>query len=216
METLENLLVFSKPVGIFQMNCYVVGDRVTREGVVVDAGAESGVILDMVERSGLQIRYLFCTHAHIDHVMAVLDLKRELGVPFGLHREERFWLDALPEQAAMFGLPFSGEVPEVDIELREGDTFSFGRFEMRVFEVPGHSPGHVMFLVEDKLFSGDCVFYRSIGRTDLPRCSYDLLMESITKKILTLPEETTIFPGHGPATTVGDEKKYNPFFGTEV
>ncbi len=206
------MIVRSETVGPFAMNCWILGDPATREGFIVDPGDEIDSLLEIVAAEKLNLKWILNTHAHIDHVAGVAEFKRRTGLPFYLHRDDRFWVEALPRQAAMFGLP-APEVPGIDHELKEGDRFRIGALETEVIHVPGHSPGHVCFWFpsERLVIGGDVLFAGSIGRTDLPGGDHDLLIDGIRRKILPLGDDVRVCPGHGPETTVGEERKHNPF-----
>jgi glyoxylase-like metal-dependent hydrolase (beta-lactamase superfamily II) len=197
-------------VGPFLENTYVVSDSESSEAVIIDPGGEEDALMRHLERSGLRTTAILNTHAHPDHVGGVARLRRELGVPFCLHAGDEFLLDALPDLCAELGIPRM-EVPPVDRRLAEGDEHPLGAHRIRTLETPGHSPGSVSFLVGDFLFSGDALFQGSIGRTDFRGGSLEVLLHSIRAKILTLPDTTRVLSGHGPATTVGRERRDNPF-----
>lgn len=204
------MIIHTRPVGAFQMNCYLVADEATREGVVIDPGDEIPLLLDLIRREGLKIQAILLTHGHVDHVMHAQDLKAALGIPLCAHPADQDLLQAAPQQALMFGLT-PGPVPVVDQELQEGVAFQAGPLTFRVLHVPGHSPGGVALVIGDCAFVGDTLFAGSVGRTDLPGGDFRQLARSIRGKLYTLPEQTVLYPGHGPATTVGEERRSNPF-----
>ncbi len=209
------MIVRSRTVGPFEMNCWLVGDPETREGFIIDPGDEVDSLLAMVREERLRLKGIINTHAHIDHIAGVAEFKKRAGgIPFHLHRDDHFWAEALPRQAAMFGLPVP-EVPQVDAWLAEGDTLRMGAIEFSVLHVPGHSPGHVCFWFpkERVIIGGDVLFAGSIGRTDLPGGSLETLLAGIREKILPLGDDVVVHPGHGPDTTVGEERRTNPFVG---
>ncbi|MEW6283550.1 MAG: MBL fold metallo-hydrolase [Candidatus Eremiobacterota bacterium] len=202
-------------VGPFQMNCYIVADPESRQGFVVDPGDEIERILADIRSHRFEIDRILLTHGHIDHVQFAQDLKTALGVPMYIHREDRPWLDTVAQQALMFGLS-PGPRPEVDGFLEEGDIHAAGPYRFRVIHTPGHSPGHVILAGDEVALVGDTIFSGSIGRTDLPGGDYDVLMRSIFQKILPLGEGMRIYPGHGPASTLAEELKSNPFLQQRV
>jgi len=203
--------VLCETVGPFAENSYFLVDLSTREAIAIDPGDEPDRLMEVVRSRDLKVRYILNTHAHIDHVGAVDALQRATGAPFHLHRDELDLLRAVPAQAAMFGLD-APPVPEVTAYLEEGQTFQVGGLPLiSVVETPGHSPGHVSFVVGKIVISGDALFQRSIGRTDLPGGDHELLLRSIRTKLLTLPDETKVYPGHGDPTTIGEERRWNPF-----
>lgn len=198
-------------VGPFAENTYLLGDPVSKEALLIDPGDEAQPLLKWLNESGLSVTRILNTHGHIDHVGAVQELREALGVPFGISEKDLFLLESIPQVSAFFGLS-SPPIPQVDFYLKDGDTFSLGEYTLEVKEVPGHSPGHVFFYTEGHAFVGDCIFAGSIGRTDLPGGDHRTLLASIRNKIFSLPGDTTLYPGHGPSTTVDYERKNNPFF----
>jgi hydroxyacylglutathione hydrolase len=199
-------------VGPFQENCYVIGDEETGAGAVVDPGDEAARIALAVEQTGLEIGYIFITHAHIDHVGAVAALVDEYACPVLMHAEAEPMLKQLPTQAMMMGLRF-GKVPTVDRHIEDEDILEVGALELKSLYTPGHAPGHLAFYIESEglVLSGDALFAGSVGRTDLFGGSMEVLMRSINERLLILPDETRVYPGHGPETTIGNERSYNPF-----
>jgi glyoxylase-like metal-dependent hydrolase (beta-lactamase superfamily II) len=199
-------------VGPFAENSYFLFDPDSREAVAIDPGDEADRLLDFVRREGLEVRAILNTHCHLDHVGAVSELKEATGAPFHIHPADRFLLDAVPSQAAFFGLR-PPPVPYVDGYLAGGQTLDFagGRIAIRVIETPGHSPGSVTFDAGGILLSGDVLFQSSIGRTDLPGGDHETLLRSIRERLLVFPDATLVYPGHGPPTTIGRERAVNPF-----
>jgi glyoxylase-like metal-dependent hydrolase (beta-lactamase superfamily II) len=201
-------------VGPFQENCYVIGDEETGTGALVDPGDEAARIALAVEQTGLDIAQIIITHAHIDHVGAVAALADEYACPVLMHAEAEPMLRQLPSQAMMMGLRF-GKVPTVDRHIEDEEVLDVGDLRLKSLYTPGHAPGHLAFyLAEDRLvLSGDALFAGSVGRTDLLGGDMDLLMCSINERLLTLPDETRVLPGHGPESTIGEERAHNPFLG---
>ena len=199
-------------VGPFQENCYVIGDEGTGAGALVDPGDEAARIALAVEQTGLEIDRILITHAHIDHVGAVAALVDEYACPVLMHAEAEPMLQQLPTQAMMMGLRF-GKVPAVDRHIEDEEVLEVGALRLRALYTPGHAPGHLAFYVEGEglVFSGDALFAGSVGRTDLFGGDTDLLMRSINERLMTLPDETRVYSGHGPQTTIGDERAHNPF-----
>ena len=199
-------------VGPFQENCYVVGDEETGAGAIVDPGDEAARIALAVEQTNLEISQILITHAHIDHVGAVASLVDEYSCQVLMHAEAEPMLGQLPTQAMMMGLRF-GEVPTVDRHIEDEEVIELGGLQLRSLYTPGHAPGHIAFYIESEglLISGDALFAGSVGRVDLPGGSMEVLMRSIEERLLTLPDETRVYPGHGPETTVGNERVHNPF-----
>jgi len=209
---MAELIVEMVTNGPFMENCYVAADAATRRGILIDPGDEEQRLLRVIKELDVEITEIVATHGHIDHAGAVAPLKRMLGVPFAIHSSERPWLERLPHQAMMFGLD-DKETPEVDRELKHNDIVAVGEIEARVLHTPGHSAGGICLLLapQKTVFVGDTLFAGSIGRTDLPGGSFDTLIEAIKEQLLGLPDETTVYSGHGPATTVGAERRGNPF-----
>jgi len=199
-------------VGPFANNIYVVFDADTREAAVLDVGFEPERVIELVRRERLSVRWLLATHAHYDHVAAMLPLQREVGGAFGLHPADRPLLERVELQGSMFGLP-PVEVPAVALELFEGQSVPLGEHALEVLFTPGHSPGHVTFRHGDTLWSGDVLFAGSVGRTDLPGASWEVLERSIRERLFPLGDACVVLPGHGPATTIGEERRSNPFVG---
>jgi glyoxylase-like metal-dependent hydrolase (beta-lactamase superfamily II) len=199
-------------VGPFQENCYVIGDEETGTGVVVDPGDEAARIALAVEQTNLAIGQILITHAHIDHVGAVATLVDEYACPVLMHAEAEPTLKQLPTQALMMGLKF-GQVPTVDRYVGDEEVLEVGGLKLKSLYTPGHAPGHLAFYLESEalVLSGDALFAGSVGRTDLFGGSMEVLMQSINERLLTLPDETRAYPGHGPETTIGDERRHNPF-----
>jgi hydroxyacylglutathione hydrolase len=199
-------------VGPFQENCYVIGDEETGVGAIVDPGDEATRIALTVEQTGLEIGHILITHAHIDHVGAVAALVDEYACPVLMHAEAEPMLNQLPTQAMMMGLRF-GKVPTVDRHIEDEEVLEIGGLRLRSLYTPGHAPGHLAFYVESEsvVFAGDALFAGSVGRTDLFGGSMEVLMQSINERLLTLPDKTKVYPGHGPETTIGNERAYNPF-----
>ena len=205
------MIIATLPVGLIQTNCYIAGCPETKAGAVIDPGGDPERILAEVERQGLSIKYVLNTHAHFDHTDANGAIVRATGATLALHPLDLPLLKA-SGGAALFGLQ-ADPSPLPDLELQDGDELEVGTLRFQVLHTPGHTPGHVCFYeqAEGVLFDGDVLFQRSIGRTDLPGGSYQQMMDSIQRVLFALPEETVVYSGHGPATTIGDEKRLNPW-----
>jgi glyoxylase-like metal-dependent hydrolase (beta-lactamase superfamily II) len=206
------MLIETLAVGPFVMNAYLVADEESRDAALIDPGDETDRILARIEELELRPRMILNTHGHLDHVTGVQAVKERTGLPFYLHPEDRFLVESLAQHAAMFGLP-AATPPEVDRDLADGDVLRVGALEIEVLHTPGHSPGSVSFHVasEKAVFCGDVLFEGSIGRTDLPRGSLDVLLRSIRERLFPLGDDVVVYPGHGPATTIGQERRTNPF-----
>ena len=196
--------------GAFGQNGYVVSCAGGREALLVDPGAAVGAMLEAVSDGGLRVEAIVLTHAHIDHVEGVAEARAETGAPIWLHRDDLPLYGAAPTQAEWFGLRID-PLPAIDRFLEEGERLRVGECSLEVRHTPGHAPGHVVLVGDGLALVGDCVFNGSIGRTDLPGGDLAVLMRSIREKIMTLPDETVLYSGHGPETTVGHERVSNPF-----
>ncbi|HYX21543.1 MAG TPA: MBL fold metallo-hydrolase [Thermoanaerobaculia bacterium] len=208
-------LVETFPVGPLQCNCTILADPVSREAVVIDPGDEAGRILRALEAARLSPVALLHTHAHLDHITASREVKEATGAPIRLHAADFPLYDALPEQAAFFGLRADAPLPP-DAPLAEGERIRFGPYVLRALHTPGHTPGSTCFLLEGDtptLYSGDTLFRRSIGRTDLWGGDTDAILDSIRTRLFTLPGDVPVVCGHGPGTTIDEEKRLNPFAG---
>lgn len=199
------------PVGPLQTNCYVIGCQETLEGAVIDPGGDADLILEVVEDAGLTLKYVLNTHAHFDHTAGNADLIEVTGAELAIHPLD---LPLLRERggAGLWGIPVKPSPPP-DFELAENQIVEVGQIKLRVLFTPGHTPGHVSFYEAEAgvVFDGDVLFRRGIGRTDLPGGNFGVLMQSIKEQLFRLPAETVVYPGHGPATTVGEEKWGNPW-----
>lgn len=201
------MLLKAMSVGMFASNCYLVGCSQTGEGAVVDPGAEGKKIVQEINRMGLQIKYIINTHGHVDHVGANGVVKAATGAKILLHRND---LDLY--QRPMFGLSLVQKSPPLpDTYMEEGTQITLGQLTMSVTETPGHTQGGVSLVLGSAVFTGDTLFAGSIGRTDMKGGSYSQIIHSIEEKLMVFPDDTIIYPGHGPASTIGDERRYNPF-----
>ena len=200
------------PVGPLQCNCSVIGDETTREGLVIDPGADIEQVLALVHKHHLQIQQIIVTHAHIDHVGGAMKLRAATGAPILLNQNDYALLKMLDVQAAWIGMPTPGKV-EIDQSLGQADMVKTGNLAAQVLHTPGHTEGSIClyFPAESKLIAGDTLFAGSIGRTDLPGGSFEKIIRSLHERVLALPDETIVVPGHGPLTTIGDERESNPF-----
>ena len=212
----ENGVVIIKglEVGPFLSNCYIVGSEKTREGMIIDPGADAGLILKTAKELGLSIITLIvATHTHLDHIGALAQVKEAAKAKFAVHEAEGAKKGAHVFNQ-MLGSFLGGSFrspPEPDRLLREGDIIEIGELSFKVLHTPGHSPGGICLLGHGVVFCGDTLFNFSIGRTDFPGGDYDQLMDSIHSKLMVLPDETRVLCGHGPETTIGFERRRNPF-----
>ena len=201
------------PVGPLQCNCSILVDENSRDAVVIDPGDEAPRIVAAVEKEKARVLALLHTHAHFDHVGATSAVAMATSAAIRLHPADRPLYDALPEQAALFGMT-AGPPSPVDQPLEDGEMVAFGGAALRVLHTPGHTPGSCCFLLEGespRLFAGDTLFRRSIGRTDLWGGDTDQILASIRAKLYSLPPATPVICGHGPRTTIGEERASNPF-----
>jgi glyoxylase-like metal-dependent hydrolase (beta-lactamase superfamily II) len=238
----DGLIHITIPVGMLQCNCSIIGDPATREALVVDPGDEVNRILDLLGRHKLTVKAIVSTHAHIDHVGGLSKLHQYTGAPVLMHRDDLPLYQAMEMQASFLGV-MPPELTDVDQLLKEGDVLRWGSFEAQVLHTPGHTPGSVSLylphnagkitvpaeegstatpdeagkisLRAPQLFSGDTLFAGSIGRTDLWGGSMDEIMDSLRTKLMHLPDETIVHPGHGPVTSIGNERHLNPFLQPE-
>ena len=200
-------------VGLLQVNCYIIGDEETKEAVVIDPGGDEDEILDVLKNHKLNLKYIIDTHGHFDHVDANQPLKDVTGAQIAIHEADARMLDQ-PSNEAMFFTGNRLRLSKADILLKEDDIISFGKYRLKVLHTPGHTPGGISLVMEGHtyVYVGDLLFNGSIGRTDFPGGSYDNLIAAVRTKIFPLGDNYTVYPGHGPVTTIGHEKKYNPFF----
>ena len=197
----------------FRQNCTLLWDDETHEAVLTDVGGDVPFLLQQVAEKKLTVKEIWLTHGHLDHAGGVDEFVKKCTVPvIGPHKEDEFLLQALPQTTAQFGFPVSPVVVPTRW-LNEGETLTVGRYEFKVLHIPGHTPGHVVFYCasENLLIAGDVLFYETIGRTDFPRGNHEDLINHIHSKLLVLPPETQVIPGHGRLTTISHEKQHNPF-----
>ena len=201
------------PVTAFEQNCSLLRCPNSGRGALVDPGGDPGRLYDAIERAEVEIEKILLTHGHFDHVGAVADVAEHLGVPLeGPHEDDRFLLDTLPQWCAQFGFP-PARVFTPQRWLQHGDTVTVGKQHLEVRHCPGHTPGHVVFFHPGAQIAivGDVIFNGSIGRTDFPRGDHATLLRSIREQVFSLGDEVTLYPGHGPTTEVGYERRHNPF-----
>ena len=200
------------PVGPLQCNCSVIGDEASREGMVIDPGDDIDDVLALIRKHNLQIKQIVITHAHIDHVGGAMKLRAATGAPILLNQNDYALLRMLDVQASWLGMPAPGKV-EIDHSVSNSDAIKAGSLAATVLHTPGHTEGSVClyFQAEKKLIAGDTLFAGSIGRTDLPGGSFEKIIRSLHETLLSLPDDTVVIPGHGPLTTIGEERESNPF-----
>ena len=230
MLTTTRLIHETLPVGMLHCNCHIIGDPETREALVIDPGDDAARILALIDRHKLSVRGIVLTHSHIDHVGGLYRVREATGAPVQMHADDLELYRMLAVQAAWIGMK-TPESAEVDELLREGDTLHWGPFEAQVLHTPGHTRGSICLYMPSaipraraaaiaaksterepgRLFAGDTLFAGSIGRSDLWGGSFETIMRSLTGKVLELPDDTLVFPGHGETTTIGQERDSNPF-----
>jgi len=197
-------------VGPFASNCYVIGSE-AGEGIIIDAGAEAHSILKAIENLKLNIKLIVATHGHTDHVEAVNEVKKATGAKFAIHRDDA---QALSHSGSFLSHLWATSIsspPQPEILLQDGDTVEVNGLSFTVLHTPGHSPGGICLLGHGVVFTGDTLFCQGIGRFDFPGASGHQLLNSIHTKLMVLPDSTVVYPGHGPQTTIGDERRWNPF-----
>ena len=209
------MIVKGLTVGLFQENCFLLGCEETREGVIIDPGDNARAILKLVQQDGLTITKIINTHAHLDHVMAVDAIRAATGARFYLHEADLPILHDVTERASLWLDTEIEPIDDPDEFLEHGQIITFGNEEVEVRYTPGHAPGHVVFVHHKArmVFGGDTLFEGSVGRFDLPGADGPTLFRSIREQLFTLPDDYTVLPGHGGATTIGDEREHNPFVG---
>ncbi len=200
------------PVGPLQCNCSIIGDEGTREAMVIDPGDDIADVLNVIAKHSLQVKQIVITHAHIDHVGGAMKLRAATDAPILLNQNDSALLKMLDVQAAWLGMAPPGKV-DIDQTVGDSDKVSAGPLTAQVLHTPGHTEGSIClyFPLENKLIAGDTLFAGSIGRTDLPGGSFDKIIRSLHEKVLALPDETVVVPGHGPLTSIGEERETNPF-----
>ena len=196
-------------LGSFGTNCYIVGDEATREGMIIDPGDDGSEIMKQVKSLGLTVKLIVLTHSHIDHIGALEAVKKATGAEIAIHESEAQSL--LKQPWRMDFMPPTPPSPPANRLLKEGDTVSVGKLKFKVLHTPGHTIGGICLLGDGVVFVGDTLFNFSVGRADFPGSDYHQELNSIRTKLMTLPDNTKVYPGHGPATTIGTERRGNPF-----
>ena len=205
------MLIKSLVVGPLQVNCFVISDEKTGESMVIDPGDEPDRIIDVIKGNGLKVKYIICTHAHFDHVGGITEIKDETDAKIVIHQEERELYNSAMDQAAFWGYELA-PLPEPDMFVREGDKIEIGHLSFEVFHSPGHSPGGICLYGEGVVFTGDTLFAGSVGRTDFYGGDINKLKKSFLR-LMSLPPDTKVFCGHGPASNISREKASNFFMG---
>jgi len=201
-------------VGPLQTNCYLISDPESNEALVIDPGSDAETIIDSIVKQKLNVKYIIATHCHIDHVAEAKTVQDHFDVPFLIHENEVTLLDTLESNNGLFGITVYGR-PKTGDFLQHSQTITVGSNKGKILFTPGHSPGGVCISFPGYVFAGDSLFRNSIGRTDLPGGNYNQLIESIHNQLFTLADDTIVYPGHGPETSIKHEKQYNPFVKTD-
>lgn len=201
-------------VGHMAVFAYIVGDTESGEGLVVDPAANVNEIISEAEKNNIKIKYIVNTHGHVDHIGGNADMKEKTGAEIIIHEDDVTMMASIPSM--MFRMYQGKESPPVDITVKDGDIITVGKVNLKVLHTPGHSPGGISLYLPGHVITGDTLFVESVGRTDLPGGSWDVMYNSIKEKLLTLPDDTIVLPGHNygrtPTSTIGNEKRNNPFF----
>lgn len=198
-------------VGPLEVNCYVIADEEIKEGIIVDPGDNVDEIFNFVVKNNLKIKYIINTHCHFDHCGGNKKMKELTKAELLIHEKEKPVLERMDTSAQIWGF-YVDKSPEPDRYLKDGEVLDVGNLKIQIIHTPGHSPGGICLKIDGKVITGDTLFAGGIGRTDFPGGDYDTLMKSIKEKLFTLPEDTEIYPGHGPSSTIRNEKYFNPFF----
>ena len=197
-------------VGALETNCYILGDEETRQGVIIDPGGDSEIIEEHLKKLRLKLKYIILTHGHVDHIGALSQLKKATKAEILIHSEDSPMLYDPNQNLSIF----SGDriiATKADKLLEEGDIIQCGGIQLEVLHTPGHTPGGISLVTDKMIFTGDALFCGSIGRTDFPGSSYQKLINSIKEKLLSKDDDFIVYPGHGPSSTIGEERRKNPF-----
>lgn len=207
------MVIKSVVVGPLEVNCFIIADDITKDAIVIDPGDEPDRILDLIKENNFKIKYIVCTHAHFDHVGAVSDLKKETGAEIVIHRDELEIYQGARDQGTFWGYELD-PLPEPDIFINEGDKLEIGNLRFEILHTPGHSPGGICLYGKGIVITGDTLFAGSVGRTDFYGGDMNNLKKSFLR-LMSLPPDTKVFPGHGPSSTIKEEKTGN-FFMDEI
>lgn len=203
------------PLGLICANAYLLIDELSKEAVIIDLGGDFQTIKDELEKHNATLKYILNTHGHFDHILGERDAQNIFDVPVFVHENDKYLVENLPEQLTRFGFNINTTPPKNIKTFTDKDVFHIGNSEIKIIHTPGHTKGSVCFLVDKNLFSGDTLFYTSVGRTDFEGGSFEQISDSITNKLFKLDDDITVYPGHDTKTTIRYEKKYNCYFGSE-
>lgn len=204
------MIIKTVVVGPLEVNCYIIGCAESRETAIIDPGGDADEIIKTIESEGLKPKFIINTHAHFDHVGAVKAIQEHFKIDFMLHKDDLFLIEHLDEQVRQFGLDRVAK-PDVNKFVKNGDSVSLGKISIKAIHTPGHTPGGVCYSADNNVFVGDTLFAGSIGRTDFPGSSYEQLIQSIKENLFPLGDSVVVYTGHGPSTSIGNEKRHNPF-----
>lgn len=203
------------PLGLIGANSYLLIDEESEEAILIDLGGDFTQIKNELEKNNATLKFILNTHGHFDHIMGEREAQNIVDVPVFVHENDKNLVENLPKQLERFGFVQNAEPPQNINTFTENDTFKLGSKEIKVIHTPGHTPGSVCFLIDKNLFSGDTLFYTSVGRTDFEGGSFKELSNSIKEKLFKLDDDITVYPGHDTKTSIGYEKKYNCYFGSD-
>jgi hydroxyacylglutathione hydrolase len=204
-------VLFERAVGPLACNCYFVGDPATKEVIVIDPGGDADQLTEALAEDHLRVTAIVATHAHFDHIIAGERLRALTGAPFYLHDDDVPLLDWMQTSGRLFLGVDLPPPPEVDRSAPEGEILTAGVAQLEVLHTPGHSPGSITLVADDAIFSGDTLFAGSVGRTDLPGGDTATLLRAIRERLFVFDDDLPVYPGHGPHTTIGEERRFNPF-----
>lgn len=209
------MIIKTFPMGLIGTNAYLLIDEDTKDAIVIDLGGDFEIIKDEIEKHGANLKYILNTHGHFDHILGERDAQDIDDVPVYVHEEDKYLVENLPKQLERFGFVVNAQAPKNIKTFSENDTLKLGDKDIKILHTPGHTPGSCCFLIGNSLFSGDTLFYTSVGRTDFEGGSFEKLKNSIVNKLFLLEDSIDVYPGHDSKTTIGYEKKYNCYFGSK-